>query len=323
MHSMGEEPSMGTSDLSSGASEPVWLGKLEQWMSVRLRSEELSTLDSPYYRKYLLNQVLKLRSQCPIETEFLEVCRVTGWFLLLRAQLIIAGLERGMALPSIVKVTYGFLSDYPSYVTESEATIDAVPIHALGKMFLFEGEMFSLIISHTSKEALWFKTALEETQSAASKHWNEVITALNARAVPSVVQGTKLFPQIRLRQSTLPIFGVLICTGWAWNARFMSSDTNAGYALGSNIVTVGLPLLLLWIISRALVRRLTGQGVLKAKELVWAFISATCSLMAFLDLMDDKNTHGLGATLCVLGFACLCVFLFRRAYRQQRSAPVT
>jgi hypothetical protein len=153
----------------------------------------------------------------------------------------------------------------------------------------------------------------------------EVVMALRAEKIASEALPTLIlskpsparFPQRIHLDKTLPsVFFVFIAAVWCWFSKFHSlSGSNGAEAFGANLVSVGLPVLLLFFTSRALYRGLKREGAIAPYMLT---ISSICGSGALLVLFDLPTTrHFVGAVSSYILFSVATVTLYVVASKQQ------
>jgi hypothetical protein len=121
-----------------------------------------------------------------------------------------------------------------------------------------------------------------------------------------------------MRKNLLYLFGILIAVAWLWNNKIEAFSPNLAEAIGFNLFSVGLPLLLLWYVAREMYRRLKEQGSAAPYKLIFGSISCICALLSMLDAFNSHNTPRIGAVLCLIFYGTVSAVLFGRAHVEQR-----
>jgi len=304
----------------------TWLPEVKTWIAVRLDKEEFAHLCTPGYSEYLYARVSQLRAMFLTEDEFLKACRGTAWGLIFRTQLFIAGLECNETQSDIVAAMFAVLPEYPSFYSFQDALIGSVPMRDLAKMQMLEGEMFSVVIRYLSQDANWFEKTMTDTQALAVKYWDDKqqpsgSLSRSQAADPQPASSQAIDRPIRMGLAGLIGHAFLAVVGviWLWNCRFYWPGAEA---VGQDLVTVGLPLLLLYYAARRLYKQLVARAMVTPYKLVFGLLSIPAAVLSVLDFLNPVAPHRLGALLLTLSFSIAAFILFALAYQQQRNSKV-
>ena len=122
-------------------------------------------------------------------------------------------------------------------------------------------------------------------------------------------------------KQTIPyVFVVFIAVVWLWFSKFVSFfGPNLGEALGYNLVSVGLPVLLLWFAARGLYRGLKKQGAIAPYKLTFGSISCSCALISIFDVFSLADPHRVGAVIGSITFGIAAIAFLGFAYKQQHG----
>jgi hypothetical protein len=126
---------------------------------------------------------------------------------------------------------------------------------------MLEGEMFSVVIRYLSDDANWFEKTRADTQALAAKYWNDKQQSSDSQIANSqLVSNEDINQPIRKELAGLMGYAFLAVVGviWLWNCKFYWSDAEA---VGRDLVTVGLPLLLLCYAARKLYKGLVARAL--------------------------------------------------------------
>jgi hypothetical protein len=116
---------------------------------------------------------------------------------------------------------------------------------------------------------------------------------------------------------TLFLFGAV---AWLWNSRIEFPTVNPGEAVGYDLVTIGLPLGLLFFVARRLRRDLIEKGSQSPNKVMFGVICSAAALMSLIDLLTS-GPHRRGAIMMFLLFGISSAVLFVLARRPQAATP--
>lgn len=120
-----------------------------------------------------------------------------------------------------------------------------------------------------------------------------------------------------MKQSLGNVLVLFIVVVWFWFSKFYTGP-NPGEAIGRDLVSVGLPGLLLWFAARELYRKLKEHGAISPYKLTFGSICGSCSLLAIFDVFSPSAPHRVGAVFMSVLFGIAASLLFWLSHRQQR-----
>lgn len=113
---------------------------------------------------------------------------------------------------------------------------------------------------------------------------------------------------------------VVLMVAWLWRAKFLGFGRYPAEAIGYDIVSVGLPILLLLFGARKLCRELKARGFRSPLTLTFGTIWASISLRAFSDLFFVADPHKrAGLMQTTIFYAFLAAIHFTMAYRKRAA----
>ncbi len=128
-----------------------------------------------------------------------------------------------------------------------------------------------------------------------------------------------------MSKSLLYVVAVLVLVVWLWHAEYHSfSGPNPAEALGFNLFSVGLPLLLLVSFSRRLHRSLSEREAAAPYKITFAVLAGSLALAFVPDVFNLAASHRLGAGLGLVVFGMAATILLVLAYKaQHRVRPMS
>ena len=108
---------------------------------------------------------------------------------------------------------------------------------------------------------------------------------------------------------------IFVAVGWIWNVKVHGFGANAAEAVGFDIGSLALPLLLLWFAAKKFIECKSHSERASARKLAVALITAACALMACIDVFNPDAPHRVGAFIFVILFGTISGVLFKWARR--------
>jgi hypothetical protein len=112
---------------------------------------------------------------------------------------------------------------------------------------------------------------------------------------------------------------VFLAVVWLWRVKLTRFGQNPAMAIACDMVSLGLPVLILWYGARRLFRQLKTTGSSSARNLTFGTIFAAISLRSFYGLVDARDQYRHMATQAGVFYATMAAFLFWLAYRKRTT----